>query len=179
VLAGMATPVFILALLLILVFCDFLAWLPFPSYVGISQDPGQWAANLILPWTTLALVQAASYARITRTSVLETLAEDHIRTARAYGLTERRVIGQHALRGALTPLVTMTAVDVGTTLTGAVLTESVFGLPGVGQLLVQSVTTVDLPVVTALTLLAGLVVVVANTVADLLYAVVDPRVVLR
>ena len=175
VLVSMAVPPFILGLLLILLFCVWLQWLPFPTYVGITQDPAAWAQAFILPWTTLALLQAATYARLTRTSVLETLNEDHIRTARAYGLTERRIIGRHALRGALTPLVTQLAVDVGVVLGGAIFTESVFGLPGLGKLLVGAVSTVDLPVVSALTLLSGAFIVIANAVADLLYATIDPR----
>jgi peptide/nickel transport system permease protein len=175
VLGSTALPPFILALFLLLLFCGYLQWLPFPTFVGITQDPALWAENLILPWATLALLQAATYTRITRSSVLETMAEDHIRTARAYGLTERRVVVRHALRGALTPLVTVLAIDVGSVLGGAIFTESVFGLPGLGKLLVGSVATVDLPVVSAITLLAGAFIVLANGVADFLYAVIDPR----
>jgi peptide/nickel transport system permease protein len=107
--------------------------------------------------------------------VLETLSEDHIRTARAYGLSEPRIVARHALRGALTPLLSILAVDVGAVLGGAVFTESVFGLPGLGKLLVGSVATLDLPVVGAVALLAGTFVVAANLVADLLYAAIDPR----
>lgn len=175
VLASTALPPFVLALFLILLVCAYLQWLPFPAYVPITGDPAQWAQNLILPWTTLALLQAATYARITRTSLLETLAEDHIRTARAYGLSERRIVVRHALRGALTPLVSILAVDVGAVLGGAVFTESVFGLPGLGKLLVGSVATLDLPVVGGVALLAGAFVVLANVAADLLYAAIDPR----
>ncbi|SHG12113.1 ABC transporter permease [Streptoalloteichus hindustanus] len=176
VLGGMSIPVFISGLLLLMVFCVWLQWLPFPSYVSLASDPAGWARSLVLPWFALALVEAAKYARLTRTSMLETLSEDHIRTARAYGLRERRVIGRHALRGALTPLATMLAVDVGGVLTSASLTETLFGLPGLGQLLVQSVNTLDLPVVVGLVLLAGFAIVVGNVVADLVYAVLDRRV---
>jgi peptide/nickel transport system permease protein len=179
VLASTALPPFVLALFLILLFCAYLQWLPFPNYVSVTDDPVQWAQSLILPWTTLALLQAATYARLARTSVLETLKEDHIRTARAYGLSERRIVVRHALRGALTPLVSIFAVDLGAVLGGAVFTESVFGLPGLGKLLVGSVATLDLPVVAAVALLAGAFVVVANIAADLLYAAVDPRVSVR
>ena len=176
VLGGMSVPVFVSGLLLLMVFCVWLRWLPFPSYVPLGSDPAAWAANLVLPWFALALVQAATYARLTRTSMLETLAEDHIRTARAYGLRESRVVGRHALRGALTPLATMLAIDVGAVLTSAALTKTLFGLPGLGQLLVQSVNTLDLPVVVGLMLLAGFAIVIGNVVADLLYAVLDRRV---
>jgi peptide/nickel transport system permease protein len=175
VLASTALPPFVLALFLILLFCAYLQWLPFPNYVSVTDDPAQWAQSLILPWATLALLQAATYARITRTSVLETLGEDHIRTARAYGLSERRIVVRHALRGALTPLVSILALDVGAVLGGAVFTESVFGLPGLGKLLVGSVASLDLPVVGAVALLAGAFVVLANVAADLLYAAIDPR----
>jgi peptide/nickel transport system permease protein len=178
-LAGMSTPVFLVGLVLIIVFCVYLQWLPFPSYLPLATDPLGWAQNLLLPWLALAVVSAATYTRLTRTSMLETLSEDHIRTFRAYGLGERQVIGRHALRGALTPLITIGTIDLATTLTGTTLTESLFGLPGLGQLLVQSVRNIDLPVVVGLTLLAGAVIVVANAVADILYSVADRRVALQ
>ncbi|WP_411141125.1 ABC transporter permease [Streptomyces sp. x-80] len=177
-LAGTATPVFITGLLLLMIFCAALQWLPFPTYVPLSQDPEQWAWNLLLPWTTLALLESAKYARLTRSSTLETLAEDHIRTFRAYGVRERSVIGRHALRGALPPVIALNAVDLGTMFGGAMLTETLFGLPGLGQLLVQSVRTVDLPVVVAAVLGVGAAVVLANAVADVLYALADRRVAL-
>ncbi|MFD2077899.1 peptide/nickel transport system permease protein [Actinopolymorpha cephalotaxi] len=175
-LAGMSAPTFLVGILLLMLLCAYLRWLPFPSYVPLHEDPAAWATNLVLPWVTLAIVQAAVYTRITRTAILETLAEDHIRTGRAYGLTERSIVGRHALRSALTPLVTLVALDLGALLGGAAITESVFGLPGLGQLLVDSVRVVDLPVVVGLTLLSGFFIVLANAVADLLYAVADPRV---
>jgi peptide/nickel transport system permease protein len=179
VLAGYAVPVFLVGLLLLLLFCVQLQWLPFPSYVPLTTDPLAWAQNLLLPWVALAVIQTAAYARLTRAGIQETLAEDHIRTARAYGLPERRIIWRRALRGALLPLVTLTAIDLAAIMTSAVLTETMFGLPGVGQLLVGAVNQIDLPVVVGVTLLAGLLIVAANTVADLLYRAVDPRVELR
>jgi peptide/nickel transport system permease protein len=179
ILGGYATPVFLVGLVLLMVFCAYLQWLPFPSYVSPAVDPIAWAQNLILPWIALAVVMSAGYARLSRAGMLQALSEDHIRTARAYGLRERRVVVNHALRGALTPLITLTAIDVAGLITSAVLTETMFGLPGVGQLLVGAVNQVDLPVVVGVTLLAGFVVVLANTVADLAYAVADPRVELR
>ncbi|MFD0689284.1 ABC transporter permease [Actinomadura fibrosa] len=175
-LLGFSTPVFLIGLVLLMVFCASLRWLPFPVYVPLTEDPVQWARNLLLPWISLALIQAAVYARISRVGTLETLLEDHIRTFRAYGLRERQVIRRHALRGALTPLITLTAVEVAQIMTAAVLTETMFGLPGIGKLTVEAVNSVDLPVVVGVTVLAGIVVVVANTVADLLHAAVDPRV---
>jgi len=161
---------------LLLIFCAYLKWLPFPAYVPLTDDPVAWARNLILPWASLALIEAAVYARITRAGALETLVEDHIRTFRAYGIKERQVIARHALRGALTPVVTLTAVEVAQMMTASVLTETMFGLPGIGKLTVESVNNVDLPVVVGVTVLAGTVVVLANTAADLLHAAIDPRV---
>ncbi|MEU3708895.1 ABC transporter permease [Streptomyces catenulae] len=177
-LTGTATPVFITGLLLLMIFCATLQWLPFPTYVPLTEDPEQWAWNLLLPWTTLALLESAKYARLTRSATLETLAEDHIRTFRAYGLRERRIVGRHALRGALPPVVALNAVDLGTMFGGAMLTESLFGLPGIGRLTVESVRTVDLPVVVGAVLGVGAAVVLAGAVADVLYALADRRVTL-
>jgi peptide/nickel transport system permease protein len=179
VLTGYAVPVFLVGLLLLLLFCVRLQWLPFPSYVPLTADPLAWAQNLLLPWVALAVIQTAAYARLTRAGIQETLAEDHIRTARAYGLPEGRILRRRALRGALLPLITLTAIDLAGIMTGAVLTETMFGLPGVGQLLVGAVNQIDLPVVVGVTLLTGVLIVAANTLADLLYAAVDPRVQLR
>ncbi|PWI43991.1 ABC transporter permease [Streptomyces sp. ICBB 8177] len=177
-LAGNAVPVFIIGLLLLLLFCATLQWLPFPTYVGLTQSPQQWFWGLLLPWVSLALIESAKYARLTRSSMLETLAEDHIRTFRAYGVSERALVTRHALRGALTPVIALSALDLGTMFGSAVLTESLFGLPGLGKLLVYSVGVVDLPVVVGLVLVTGFCVVLANALADVLYAVADRRVVL-
>ncbi|MFJ7998031.1 ABC transporter permease [Streptomyces sp. NPDC096310] len=177
-LAGTGTPVFILGLLLLMVVCAYLQWLPFPSYVPLGEDPEQWMWNMLLPWLTLGLFESAKYARLTRSSTLETLAEDHIRTFRAYGVGERAVVGRHALRGALPPVIALNANDFGTVVGGAVLTETLFGIPGVGKTLIDSVRDVDLPVVVGVVLVTGAAVVLANVVADLLYAVADRRVAL-
>ncbi|MFI1254047.1 ABC transporter permease [Streptomyces netropsis] len=178
-LAGTATPVFISGLVLLMVFCAYLEWLPFPSYVPLTEDPEQWAWNMLLPWVALGLLESAKYARLTRSSTLETLAEDHIRTFRAYGVSERSLVARHALRGALAPVIALTAADFGSIFGGAVLTEMMFGLPGIGQLLVRSTQTIDLPVVVAVVVITGAAVVIANIVADVLYAVADRRVALR
>ncbi|MFE3857529.1 ABC transporter permease [Streptomyces griseorubiginosus] len=177
-LAGVATPVFVIGLVLMIVVCGQLELLPFPEYVAFSDDPEQWAWGLLLPWVTLALGEAAYFARLTRASMLETLAEDHIRTFRAYGVGERSIVGRHALRGALAPIIALNANDFGSAVGGAVLIESLFGLPGIGQELVHAVTVVDLPVVVGMVLVIGFFVVLANAVADVLYAVADRRVVL-
>ncbi|MER7043598.1 MULTISPECIES: ABC transporter permease [Streptomyces] len=177
-LAATGVPVFILGLLLLMIVCAYLRWLPFPSYVPLSQDPEQWAWNMLLPWLTLGLFESAKYARLTRASTLETLAEDHIRTFRAYGVGERAIVGRHALRGAVPPVIALSALDVGTMFGGAVLTESLFGIPGLGKTLIDGVRVIDLPVVTGVVLVMGAAVVLANVVADLLYAAADRRVVL-
>ncbi|MFJ1616446.1 MULTISPECIES: ABC transporter permease [unclassified Streptomyces] len=177
-LAGMATPVFVIGLLLIIILVTALRILPFPDYVPLTEDPEQWAWNLLLPWISLALVSAAPYARMTRASMLETLAEDHVRTFRAYGVGERALVGRHALRGALAPVIALGALDIGSMFGGAVLTESLFGIPGVGRELVDAVKHVDLPVVVGLVLVTGFFVVLANAVADVLQAMADRRVVL-
>jgi peptide/nickel transport system permease protein len=181
VLAGLSMPTFLVGLLLLyfLFFRLHLAGVdafPGGGYVPLTQSPAQWAQHLVLPWLTLALVSAATYSRLTRGSLLEVLGEDYVRTARSKGLSDRRVVYRHALRSALTPVVTQLGIDVGALLGGAIITENVFGLPGLGQLAVQSVTTQDLPVIVGIVLLAAFFVVAANIVVDLLYAVLDPRV---
>ncbi|MFI1969255.1 ABC transporter permease [Streptomyces cinnamoneus] len=178
-LAGTATPVFVSGLGLLMLFCAHLEWLPFPSYVPLTDDPEQWAWNMLLPWAALGLLESAKYARLTRSSMLETLAEDHIRTFRAYGVSERALIGRHALRGALAPVIALSAADFGSMFGNAVVTEMMFGLPGIGQLLVTATRTIDLPVVVAVVTVTGAAVVVANIVADVLYTVADRRVALR
>ncbi|MFF8374577.1 ABC transporter permease [Streptomyces sp. NPDC015661] len=177
-LAGTGTPVFILGLLLLMAVCAYLQWLPFPSYVPLGEDPEQWAWNMLLPWLALGFFESAKYARLTRSSTLETLAEDHIRTFRAYGVGEGSVVARHALRGAVPPVIALSAIDLGTMFGGAVLTESLFGIPGLGKTLIDGVRTIDLPVVVGIVLLTGVAVVLANVVADLLYALADRRVAL-
>lgn len=177
-LAATGTPVFILGLLLLMAVCAYLRWLPFPTYVPFGDDPEQWAWNLLLPWVTLGFFESAKYARLTRSSTLETLAEDHIRTFRAYGVRERALVTRHAVRGAVAPVIALSAVDFGTMIGGAVLTESLFGIPGLGKTLIDGVRVVDLPVVVGVVLTIGTAVVIAGAVADLLYAVADRRVAL-
>jgi peptide/nickel transport system permease protein len=131
---------------------------------------------MLLPWITVAMVYAAFYTRLTRTQMLETLGEDYIRTARAKGLPERVVIRKHAFRAGLTPLVTAAGLDLAGLLGGAVITEQVFNLPGLGRLAIQSVVNYDLPVVVATVMVLAFFVIVANLIVDLLYAAIDPRV---
>ncbi|GAA0307797.1 ABC transporter permease [Streptomyces polychromogenes] len=177
-LAATGTPVFILGLLLLMAVCAYLRWLPFPTYVPFGEDPEQWAWNLLLPWATLGFFESAKYARLTRSSTLETLAEDHIRTFRAYGVGERRIVTRHAVRGALGPVIALSAVDFGSMIGGAVLTESLFGVPGLGKTLIDGVRVVDLPVVVGVVLTIGTAVILAGAVADLLHALADRRVAL-
>ena len=153
-----------------------IGWFPGNGYVAFTQSPWRWAQHLVLPWFTLALVTAATYARLTRGSMLDVLGEEYIRTARAKGLTERRVIYRHGLRSALTPVVTQFGIDFGTLLGGVIIVENIFGLLGLGQLAVQSVVQQDLPVVIGTIILAAAFIVVANIVVDACYGILDPRV---
>jgi peptide/nickel transport system permease protein len=149
---------------------------PGSGYVPLTENPLRWAQHLLLPWFTIALVTAATYSRLTRGAMLDVLGEDYIRTARAKGLRERRVVYRHGLRSALTPVVTQFGIDLGTLLGGVIIVENIFGLPGLGQLAVQSVTTQDLPVIIGTVVLAAAFIVVANILVDLCYALLDPRV---
>jgi peptide/nickel transport system permease protein len=175
-LVGYSFPSFFIGLLLL--FFIVIKWqlLPYPSYVPPTENPVQFFQTMILPWITLALVFAAFYIRLTRNQMLETLGEDYIRTARAKGLPEKTVIGKHGLRAGLTPIVTAAGLDLAGLLGGAIIIESVFTLPGLGRLAINSVLDADLPVITATVLVAGFFIVVANIIVDLLYAVIDPRV---
>ena len=178
-LAGVSLPIFFTGLLVKAIFVYGPNWLHLYdeiAYVPFDQNPLSWASNLFLPWVTLAFLYAALYARLTRAGMLETMGEDYIRTARAKGLTERRVIFKHGLRSALTPIVTIFGLDFGLLLGGAVLTERVFNLPGIGAYAVQAISNNDLPQILGVTLLAAFFVVFANLVVDVVYAVVDPRV---
>jgi peptide/nickel transport system permease protein len=174
-LGGVAAPPFLVGLLGILVFGIWLNVLPVGGYVGLS-DPAQWAFHLVLPWCTLAIVNAAWYARLARTQMLEVLGENYITVAYAKGLPARRVIGRHALRAVIPAVLVIFGVDLGLLLGGAVVTEHVFGMPGLGNLLLDAVHSADLPVVVGCTVFSGLVVVLANLVVDLVHAALDPRV---
>jgi peptide/nickel transport system permease protein len=146
------------------------------SYVAFSSEPVKWFTALILPWLVLAASFAAVYARLLRGSLIEVLGEDYIRTARAKGLPERRVVLRHGVRSAITPIVTVLGLDVGTLLGGALLIEVVFDIPGVGRLNYDAITHADFPIVQGTVLLAALFIVVANLLVDVSYAFLDPRV---
>jgi len=180
VLIGLSMPVFVIGELLVLyVFLPLnehgFKWVG-TGYAGITQGFGVWSGHMILPWITLAAVQAAVYTRLTRGQLLDTLGEDYIRTARAKGLSERRVIFRHGVRAALTPVVSQLGVDVGQLLGGVVVVEVVFGLGGLGQTSVQAIDTDNLPVIIGFVIIAAVFVVVANIIVDLVYALLDPRV---
>jgi peptide/nickel transport system permease protein len=176
-LAGVSLPIFFTGLLALSIFSYTLhIFPPGGSYTPFTENPADWAYALVLPWTTLAFLYAAAYARLTRAGMLETMNEDYVRTARAKGLPERTVITKHALRSTLTPILTIFGLDLGLLIGGAVLTETTFSLPGLGAYLYQGIISNDLPKVLGGTLLAAVFVVVANLIVDLLYAVVDPRV---
>ena len=146
------------------------------SYVPLTDNPAHWFGSLLLPWMVLAASFAAFYARLLRANLIEVMSEDYIRTARAKGLSERRVILRHALRAAITPIVTLLGLDIGILLGGAILTETVFNIPGIGRYAYQGIQRVDLPVIQGTVLLATFFIVLANLVVDLLYAVIDPRI---
>lgn len=174
-LAGVSLPMFFTGNLALLLF--HFKWPIFGSdYVPLTENPSQWANTLFPAWCSLALLYSAIYARLTRSGMLETMNEDFIRTARAKGLGERTVVVRHGLRAALTPIITVFGMDIGLLLGGAVITESVFSLPGIGQYAVQGITDNDLPKILGVTLLAAFFVVIANLLVDVLYAAADPRV---
>jgi peptide/nickel transport system permease protein len=175
-LAGVSLPIFFTGALSLLLFA--VKWPVFPDsgYTNIAVSPVGWFEHLVLPWVTLAFLYAALYARLTRAGMLETLGEDFVRTARAKGLRERNVIVQHALRAALTPILTIFGLDLGLLLGGAILTETTFSMQGLGAFTVQAIQNQDFPEIEGVVMLAAFFIVIANMVVDILYAVIDPRV---
>jgi peptide/nickel transport system permease protein len=146
------------------------------SYKPFSDSPSEWFQSLILPWFVLATTFAAVYARLLRGSLLDVLGEDYIRTARAKGLNERTVILKHGVRSAITPVVTVLGLDIGILLGGAILTESVFNIPGIGRLAYDAITRGDLPIVQGTVLFGAFFIIIMNLIVDILYAFLDPRV---
>jgi peptide/nickel transport system permease protein len=146
------------------------------TYVGLTVDPVKWFTSLIMPWFVLAATSAAVYSRVLRGSLIETMGEDYIRTARAKGLRERRVIFRHGVRSAITPVVTIFGLDLGALLGGAVITETVFNIPGIGRLNLDAINHSDFPIVQGTVILATLFIVIANMIVDIMYAYLDPRV---
>lgn len=175
-LIGIATPSFLLGLLAILVFGFWLNMVPVNGYVPLTESPVDWAWHLITPWLVLAAIQAAAYIRLTRAQMLEEMNLDHITTARAKGAGERRVVAVHGLRGVLVPIVTIFGLDLGALLGGAILTEKVFSMQGLGELLISAVGQLDVAVVVGVTLFSAFLVILANLVVDVVHGVLDPRV---
>jgi peptide/nickel transport system permease protein len=175
-LAAVSLPIFFTGPILLLVFSYKLQWLPNVDYSPITADPAQWFKSMILPWIALAFLFAALYARLTRANMMETMGEDYIRTARAKGLPRRTVVIKHGLRAALTPIVTIFGIDLGTLIGTTVITETVFNLHGLGLLLITAIAQQDLPIILGVTVIAAVALVVANLIVDILYGVVDPRV---
>jgi peptide/nickel transport system permease protein len=177
-----SAPVYWLGLLVLFVFASDIgkAHIGFlhgaGSYVGLTYDPVKWFESLLMPWFVLAATSAAIYARLIRGSLLDVMGEDYIRTARAKGLPERSVVLRHGMRSALTPVMTVLGIDIAILLGGAVLTETVFDIPGIGRLNYDAITHSDFPIIQGTVLLAALFIVVANIIVDIGYAFLDPRV---
>ncbi len=176
-LVGISAPVFWLGLMSLWVFwrklgIDALG----TGYVPFREDPTGWFTHLILPWSVLALLFAAFYARMTRGNLIDTMGEDYIRTARAKGLSERRVIFKHGLRASLTPVVTMFGMDVALLVSGAVITETVFNIQGLGNFAVRAAAGADLPAITGVVVVVSMAVALMNLLVDVVYAYLDPRV---
>lgn len=174
-LIGLSLPIFWVGLIAVFFFDSYLNVYNVASYEPITKDPVAWFRSMWLPWIVLAIVSAAVYARMVRGNMLDVQSEDYIRTARAKGLTERAVT-RHSLRSALTPIVTMYGLDLGILLGGAIITESIFNIPGIGSLAVDAILDSNLPVILGTTIIAGVFVIVANLVVDIIYAALDPRV---
>jgi peptide/nickel transport system permease protein len=173
---GISAPVFWLGLMALFIFWYKLDLTAGTGYTSFTDSPREWASHLILPWTVLALLYAAIYARMVRGNLLDTMGEDFIRTARAKGLSEQTVIFRHGLRASLAPIVTMFGLDIALLVGGAVITESVFNLDGLGFMAIDSVFRQDLPGVLGVVLIGTFAVVMMNLLVDIAYAFLDPRV---
>ena len=173
---GISAPVFWLGLMALYIVWKKLGLTGGSGYVPLSAGIGHWASHLILPWIVLALLYMAIYARLTRNNLLETLGEDYIRTARAKGLSERQVIFKHGLRASLTPIVTIFGLDIALLVGGAIITESVFNIQGLGWLAFNGAITQDLPTVLGVVICTATAVALMNLVVDIVYAFLDPRV---
>jgi peptide/nickel transport system permease protein len=173
---GVSAPVFFVGPVALYIFWFKLQWLPGTGYVPISEGATEWFLHFLMPWTVLALAFAAFYARMSRANLIEKMGEDYIRTARAKGLSERRVVLKHGLRASLTPIVTILGLDLGALMGGAIITETVFNLPGIGQYAVQSVFSGDFYAILDVTIIAAFFITIANLIVDVVYAFLDPRV---
>lgn len=168
---GVSTPQFVVGLLLLYVFANLLGWFPLSGYGTLG--------HLVLPALTLGIAGGGWYSRMMRSSMIDVLCQDYIRTARAKGLSERAVVLVHGLRNAVLPVIAMIGLDIGIFMSGAVVVESVFGWPGIGQLAWQAIQRVDIPIIMGVTLVAAVAIVIGNLLADLLAPLIDPRIRLR
>ena len=179
-LVAISAPVYWLGLVSLYLFADDIGRFPIfkgsGSYVPFSDSPSEWFQSLILPWLVLASTAAAFYARLLRGNLTEVLGEDYVRTARAKGLRERVVVWRHGVRSAITPIITVLGLDIGILLGGAILTETVFNIPGIGRLAYAAIRNADLPMIQGTVLFGAFFVIIANLVVDVLYAFLDPRV---
>ena len=175
-LVGVSAPVFWLGLVALWVFWQQLGWLPGTGYVEFTDSPSQWFLHMIMPWSVLAILFAAIYARVTRGNLIDTMSEDYIRTARAKGLPERQVVTKHGLRAGLTPIITLLGIDLALLVGNSVVTETVFNLPGLGNYVLVSTNNGDLPAVLAVVVLAAFAVAILSLISDIAYAYLDPRV---
>jgi peptide/nickel transport system permease protein len=173
---GISMPIFWLAAILLNYLAYKLEVFPTGGYVGLSEDPIEWANHLILPWVTLAVVYVGFYSRVLRSNMLDAMGEDYVRTARAKGLSERRVMVRHVLRNSLVPIVTLFGLDFGALLGGAIVVEGVFNVNGVGQYAYESLINFELPPIMAITLFGAFFIVLFNAMVDIAYAYLDPRV---
>lgn len=172
---GISSPAYLIGMLAILAFAVYLPIFPTGGYVNFSDDPLGWLQHLLLPWIVLAILNAAYYTRLTRAHMLDELQQDYMRTALAKGMPRAKVITRHALPNVMLPVLTMFGLDLGGLLGGAVITERVFSMQGLGSLLLDSVKNLDLQVLVGVTLFAAALVIVANLIVDICYRFVDPR----
>jgi peptide/nickel transport system permease protein len=171
-----SVPYYIVALMISLYLTILYPILPRSGYTPLTDNPGKWFAGLLTPWLVLGVYNCTQYARFSRGSMVETLSEDFIRTARAKGLSDRVVTYKHALRSGLIPVITIFGLDIAGSLAGAIFTEKIFDLPGLGNLVIDSLNTYDLPVIMGTVLVASVVLVAMNFIVDIAYSLIDPRV---
>ena len=173
---GVSLPTFYIGLLVLFTFVIWLGLVPFPAYESPWKNPSAFFTSMLLPWVTLAVLSAASYVRLTRNGMLEAMNEDFVRLGLAKGLRQRTILRKYVLRATLIPIVTVAGLDFAALLGGAIITESVFSLPGMGRLTIRAVVDSDLPVLVGTTMVSAVFIVLANVVVDILYGVLDPRV---
>jgi peptide/nickel transport system permease protein len=176
-LIGVSTPVFFLGAMMLYYLGYKLGWFPLGGYIPLTQNPWQWFTHLLLPWFALSVLFIGVYSRVLRSTMLDTMNEDFVRAARAKGITQTRVIVRHVLRNSLIPVISLFGLDFAAVIGGgAILTESVFGLHGVGQYAADSIGRLDVPPILVITMLTAFTVVVLSAVVDIIYALLDPRI---